>query len=336
MPETLSIVIVNYKTPGLLSDCLATVYSDTGSDNFEVIVVDNHSGDDSRTILLSAFPKLTWIQMDYNSGFARANNEGMRHASGQAVLLLNSDTLVISNAISDAFRLLIDSNYIGCGVQLLNKDGSSQISGNFFVRGNLNNLLPLPYVGAAIKKTGHLLSVRKPHAGQSDHAQEVDWINGAFLMVKTEIIRNAGMMDEDFFLYAEEAEWCARLRKFGKLVIYGHLQVVHLQGATSNTTFASSGQGYYNLYDKKGLQIMISNFVRLRKQWGSVWFLFQLLIYTLTIPIVFIGSIIQYVFRWNKLREALILARGFTSNVITIWKYVTTILDNKPHFYKFL
>jgi len=336
MPETLSIVIVNYKTPGLLSDCLTTIYNDVGSDNFEVFVVDNHSGDDSRTILLSAFPRLNWIQMDYNSGFARANNAGMRVASGQAVLLLNSDTLVISNAISDAFRLLMDSKYIGCGVQLLNKDGSSQISGNFFVRGNLNNLLPLPYVGAVIRNTGHLFSVRKPHASHSDQAQEVDWINGAFLMVKTESIRNAGMMDEDFFLYAEEAEWCARLRKFGKLAIYGHLQVVHLQGATANTSFVSSGQGYYNLYDKKGRQIMVSNFVRLRKQWGGGWFLFQLLIYTLTIPIVFIGSLVQYVFRWNKLREALILAGGFTSNVITIWKYVATILANKPHFYKFL
>ena len=336
MPETLSIVIVNYKTPGLLSDCLTTVYNDPGSDNFEVIVVDNHSEDDSRKILLPAFPRLIWIQMDYNSGFARANNEGIRLAHGEAVLLLNSDTLVISNAISEAFRLLMNSNYIGCGVHLLNKDGSSQISGNFFVRGNLNNLLPLPYVGAALKYTGHLFSVKKPHAGHSDQAQEVDWVNGAFLMVKTETIRKAGMMDEDFFLYAEEAEWCARLRKFGKLVVYGHLQVVHLQGATSNTTFASSGQGYYNLYDKKGLQIMVSNFVRLRKQWGSGWFLFQLLIYTLTIPIVFIGSIFQYAFRWNKLREALILARGFTSNVITIWKYVATILDNEPHFYRFL
>ncbi len=336
MPETLSIVIVNYKTPGLLSDCLSTVYSDAGSDNFEVIVVDNHSQDDSSTILLSSFPKLIWIQMNYNSGFARANNAGMRIASGQAVLLLNSDTLVISNAISDAFRLLMNSNYIGCGVQLLNRDGSSQISGNFFVRGNLNNLLPLPYIGMAVRNTGRLFRVKKPHAGESDQPQEVDWINGAFLMAKTEIIRNAGMMDEDFFLYAEEAEWCARLRKFGKLVIYGHSQVIHLQGATSNTTFASSGQGYYNLYDKKGLQIMVSNFVRLRKQWGSGWFLFQLLIYTLTIPIVFIGPIFQYVFRWNNLREALNLARGFASNVMTTWKYAGTILANKPHFYKFL
>jgi GT2 family glycosyltransferase len=155
-------------------------------------------------------------------------------------------------------------------------------------------------------------------------------------MVKTEVIRKAGIMDEDFFLYAEEAEWCARLRKWGRLVIFGHLQVVHLQGATSNTAFASSGQGYYNLYDRKGLQIMMSNFVRVRKQWGSGWFLFQLVIYTLTVPLMFLGSFLQYLLHRHKHSNAVGPARGFARNVLTAWKHAGTIMKNKPHFYKFL
>jgi GT2 family glycosyltransferase len=93
---------------------------------------------------------------------------------------------------------------------------------------------------------------------------------------KNAAIEKAGLMDEDFFLYSEEAEWCSRLCKVGNFVFMVICMLYNLQGETSAQAFNSSDKGYYNLYDRKGLQIMLSNFVRIRKQFGVGWFLFML------------------------------------------------------------
>src|SRR6476661_6533721 len=193
----LSIIIVNYKTPGLLSDCLHSIYRQPGASGFEIIVVDNASGDNSKEIILKQFPSVNWLQLDYNAGFARANNAGIKISTGETVLLLNSDTLVLGNAISDCYSLFSASDYVACGVQLLNSDGSPQISGNFFLPGSLNNLLPLPVLGGLVKGAGQLFRVDKPHVPNATAANEVDWINGAFLMVKKSVLEKSGLMDED-------------------------------------------------------------------------------------------------------------------------------------------
>jgi GT2 family glycosyltransferase len=332
----LSIIIVNYKTPGLLMDCLASIHAFQYEVFPEIIIVDNDSGDNSRELVLAAWPPVKWIQMSYNAGFARANNEGIRQSKGEAVLLLNSDTLIEDNAIEKCFRLFMRSTNVACGVQLLNVDKTPQISGNYFMKGGLNNLLPLPYIGSMVKGLGLLARVKKPNIPDTQVETEVDWINGAFLMVKKEFIELAGLMDEDFFLYSEETEWCSRLRKLGKLCIYGQFKVIHLQGATANTTFGSSGKGYYNLYDKKGLQIMLSNLVRIRKQFGAGWYLFHLLCYTAAIPVFFIFSFLENLFRLRNPFHDYIRAGRFAANVGKLWLYVKVILFNKAYFYKVL
>ena len=330
----LSIIIVNYKTPQLVIDCLATVYSQTSQISFEVIVVDNASGDNSRDLISSTIPNVIWVQMDYNAGFARANNEGIGISIGDVVLLLNSDTLIVDSAIEKCYQSFSESSFVACGVQLINPDNTPQISGNYVMRGGLNNLLPLPYVGNFIKWLGTSAGVKKPNVPDSDAIIEVDWINGAFLMVKRLAIQKAGLMDADFFLYAEEAEWCSRLKKAGGLCIFGQFKVIHLQGASANETFQSSGSGYYNLYDRKGMQIMLSNFVRIRKQFGVGWFLFHLLAYTFTIPIFFIFQLLVNVFRLiNPLHKMKDVA-GFTRNVFKLWSYLPAIVANKKTFYK--
>ena len=324
----LSVIIVNYKTPELLANCLKSIFEQSSDISFEVIVVDNASGDHSEDLITELFPSVKWIQLDYNAGFARANNAGIRTSSADTVVLLNSDTIILGNALNECYKVFTASNYIACGVQLLNRDHTPQISGNYFMVGGLNNLLPLPYLGPLIKKVGDIFKVKKPHVPDANEPVEVDWINGAFLMVKRNAIEKAGLMDEDFFLYAEEAEWCYRLRKVGKLVIYGQFKVIHLQGETSNAAFTSRSQGYSNLYDKKGLQIMLSNFVRIRKQYGAIWFLIHLLMYTLNIPLVFIMAL----FRSNQFNNAGKYAR----NIVILWGYSIKILLNRPFFYKVL
>jgi hypothetical protein len=202
------------------------------------------------------------------------------------------------------------------------------------MKGGLNYLLPLPFLGNLLKSFANVFGVKKPNVPDASAIVEVDWINGAFLMVKKPAIQKAGLMDEDFFLYAEEAEWCSRLKKVGKLCIYGDINVIHLQGETSNETFGSSGKGYMNLFDRKGLQIMLSNLVRIRKEFGVGWFAFILSVYTFEIPIFFIGVLISKIFFLNK--YSFTAAKNYTSNVFKIINLSPTIINSRPHFYKVL
>jgi GT2 family glycosyltransferase len=162
----------------------------------------------------------------------------------------------------------------------------------------------------------------------------VDWINGAFLMVKRKAIEKAGLLDEDFFLYAEEAEWCSRLRKEGKLCIYGDIKVIHLQGETSGEVFESSDKGYKNLFDKKGLQIMLSNLLRIRKEFGISWFLLILFFYLLEIPVFYLGILFSKVFGKNSYSFS--DAENYSKNIFQIINFSPKIISGKPFFYKVL
>ena len=313
-------------------DCLKEMHKDPVAGEFEIIVVDNFSQDDSRALVTAAFPRVIWVQMDYNAGFSRANNAGFRRASGDTMLLLNTDTLPGGATIAECYRRLIHSEYVACGVQLLNGDGAPQISGNFVLKGGLNYLLPLPYGGAIIRRLGEWARVGKPHVPGKGGIVEVDWINGAFLMVKKKAIDVAGMMDEDFFLYAEESEWCGRLRKVGRICLYGDLEVVHLQGVTAGELFGSETKGYVNLFDRKGLQVMLSNFVRIRKQFGVRWFLVQMIFYMADIPVFFLGLLLSGLagrrrYSWTQFRQ-------YCVNILIILSKSPTIIRNKPYFYK--
>lgn len=332
----LSIIIINYKSAGLLADCLRTVYQQTVNASFEVIVVDNLSNDDSEQQLTTAFPNIRWIQMDYNAGFARANNAGINASTGNAVLLLNPDTLITDGAIEKCYHALQSSSYVAAGVQLLNPDGTPQISGNYAMKGGLNYLLPLPYIGKFLKGLGTASKVSLPNLPNASDTVEVDWINGAFLMAKRSAMEKAGLLDEDFFLYAEEAEWCSRLKKQGKLCIFGQYKVIHLQGETANQAFNSQGRGYYNLYDKKGLQIMVSNFVRIRKEFGVGWFLFDLAIYFAEIFIFPLALLMDNIIHGGKAAYRWQQVGQYVKNVLKLVWLSPRILANRPYFYKVL
>ena len=332
----LSIIIINYKSAALLLNCLKTIYAETEKISFEVLVVDNYSEDQGKDEVQSVFPQVKWLQMSYNAGFARANNEGIRRAAGELILLLNPDTLIENHAIEACCGKFSESEYVACGVQLINPDRTLQISGNYFTTGGLNYLLPLPYLGKLIKWLGKIFGAKIPHVAGSNLLTEVDWINGAFLMVKKTAIQVAGLLDEDFFLYAEEAEWCARLARAGKLCIFGSITVVHLQGETVSGLFGLSGKGYSNLYNRQGLQVMLSNMVRIRKQFGVFWFLVQMLFFTLDIPIFLAGLIISIALP-EKFKAYNFQQFGqFSRHVFYVWRQSLTIIRNRPHFYKVL
>ena len=330
----LSIIIVNYFSIELIHACIASVYRQTSDFPFEIIVVDNSSDVKGKSDVLITYPDVQWIDMGYNSGFSRANNAGMKLAKGDTFLLLNPDTLVLDNSIELCYHKLNQSHFAAAGVQLLDEVKAPQISGSFFVKGGLNHLLPIPYWGSFLRWLGYRTGSKVPGVQQAKKVEEVDWISGAFLMVKRAAVEKAGLMDEDFFLYSEEVEWCSRLKKAGPLCLFGDLRIVHLEGATINKSQQVQERGYYNLYDKKGLQLMVSNHLRVRKQYGSGWFLFLLLNYTWGVFVFWIASFFHQLLtfknpfaQWGRVAQ-------FGSNVMHLWGLAPTIIRNKPHFYK--
>ena len=147
----LSVIIVNFHSGKLILDCLQSMFEYNDANQLEVIVIDNSSSIPDRHLIRESYPKVNWIDMGYNAGFARANNKGMQFAKGDAFLLLNPDTLSLDNSISRCFPRLMESNYLAAGVQLLDVHQEPQISGSYFVKGGLNHLLPIPYWGDVIR-----------------------------------------------------------------------------------------------------------------------------------------------------------------------------------------
>jgi len=331
-----SIIIVNYKTPQLVIDCIDTIVGAASAAQTEIIVVDNDSADNSMQLVLDKHPFVRWLDMGYNSGFARANNAGIRISRGDIILLLNSDTLNENDAILRCFTRFEKDRFIACGVQLLNADRTPQISGNYVLKGGLNYLMALPYIGRLLRKIALTYGVKKTNIPNTHTTVEVDWINGAFLMVKKSAIVQAGYLDEDFFLYSEEAEWCSRLKKIGKLCIYGDLNILHLEGGTSNDAYNSKSKGYQNLSDKKGYQILLSNFVRFRKEFGVFWYLFHLTANLITIPIYFLIIFLKLLTLRADAKNEWNAWKGYSANVLKSLKFFFPIITNRPCFYKVL
>jgi GT2 family glycosyltransferase len=332
----LSIIIINYKSAELVLNCVESIYLQTHQYYFEIIIIDNNSQDDCRKKLLEKYPAIQWLQLDYNAGFARANNAGITISKGEYILLLNADTIILDNAIDKSITLLKQHNEaVGCGVQLLNKDGTTQISGAHIVKGGLNTLLPLPYFGRLIRYLGYRFKSTIPSVQNINDIIEVDWIVGAYVLVKKEVLTKAGLLDNDFFMYAEEIEWCGRLGKQGKLYLFGEPKVIHIGGGTSSDYYSTTeNENSKNLWNKKGRQIIVSNMLRVRKQFGILWYLVIMGSYVFEIPVFFICLLIDKLFRWNKAKYSWKNFADYTKNIFVLSRYFFRMLINKPYFYK--
>lgn len=331
----LSIIIINYKSANHVLACIQSIYNETEKYSFEIIVVDNNSEDDSEIKINKAFPDVRWMQSGYNAGFARANNIGMRVANGEYILVLNADTIVLENALDktiDLFKSRIDA--VACGAQLLNPDGTHQISGAYIKKGGLNVLLPLPYLGRFIRYMGYKLKSKIPSVKSVVAVQEVDWIVGAFIMVKKEVLQKSGLFDEDFFMYSEEIEWCSRLRKQGKLYLFEAPKVIHIGGGTSGDYYNTDNDNSRNLWSKKATQIIISMLLRIRKQFGIFYYLLVCFFFIIEIPVFVLGLFIENIFKGKNAKYKWENVSGYIRNISFIIKYFFRILINKPFFYK--
>jgi GT2 family glycosyltransferase len=332
----LSIILVNYKSPQLVLGCVQSIYEQTKAISFEILIVDNASADNSKEIITTAYPQVKWIQLDYNAGFARGNNAAIKVAAGELILLLNTDTIVVEKALEKAVTLFKqEKNIAACGVQLLNTDGSNQISGAHFVKGGFNLLLPLPYLGKFIRYWGYKLKTRVPSITSIEDKVAVDWIVGAFILTSKSIIEKAGMLDEDFFMYAEEIEWCSRLQKQGEMYLFAEPKVIHIGGGTSgdfyDTTESENGK---NMWNRKGRQVLVSLVLRIRKQYGLLWYFIMLALLTIEIIIFPLGLLIENILTLGKAKYQWLSVKNYFVNVLHVYKYLPKMIGNKPYFYK--
>lgn len=332
----ISIIIINYKSAGLILDCIESIYQHTVKNSFEIILVDNNSQDDCEALVMAKYPTTRWLQTGYNAGFGRANNAGFKIATGELILLLNADTIILDGAI-DKCAVLLKQHHeaIGCGVQLLNPDGSNQISGAFNIKGGLNSLLPLPYTGSIVRSLGYISKSTVPSVKQFRDATEIGWVVGAFIMIKKDVLKKAGCFDPDFFMFAEEIEWCSRLTKYGKLILFSEPKVIHLLGGTSNNYYSTDeNENGKNVWNKKGRQIIISNMLRIRKQFGAHWLVVNVFMYVANVPVFFICLVTDKLIHLGKARFSWSNFGGYVQNILTLLYYFPKMVLNKPYFYK--
>ncbi len=224
----LSIIILNYKTRGLLKQCLRGLLANPVPLTTEVIVVDNHSNDGTGEMMRQEFPQSTFIQSPVNGGFAAGMNLGIQRASGRYLLLLNPDIAVLGNPIGRMFRYLEEHLNVGmCGPKLLNPDGTVQTSCRAFptpatILYRRSPLGKLPFARAKLRA---FLMLDWDHASN----RPVDWLLGACMMVRREAVQRVGLLDERYFLYFEDVDWCRRFWDAGYAVVYlgATAEIVH-------------------------------------------------------------------------------------------------------------
>jgi N-acetylglucosaminyl-diphospho-decaprenol L-rhamnosyltransferase len=251
----LSIIIVSYNTRELLRGCLDSVFAGLGSGlEYEVIVVDNASADGSAGMLRDDFPRVRLLSNSKNRGFAASNNQAIRESSGRYVILLNPDTVVRQGALESMTRVLEERSGTGVvGPKLLFPDGSLQHSAFTFPTLAMVFLDFFPLQDRLLNGPVNG-RYRRGLYGRGEPFP-IDHPLGAALMVRREVIDEVGLLDERFFMYCEEIDWCMRIKKAGwQIVCCPRAEVVHFVGQSTkqfrDDMYVELHRSRYQLYQK--------------------------------------------------------------------------------------
>ncbi len=229
-----TVVIVSWNTRDILRDCLASVYAQTRNVSIEVVVIDNASADGSAQMVRGEFPRVRLIQNTDNRGFADANNQGMRVAMGRYVLLLNSDTIVLDGAIDRTIAFADQRPQAGVvGCRVLNRDRTLQPT-CFMYPSVLNMLLFATCLNKLFSRS-RFFGREQMTWWKRDDEREVQVVTGCFMLARRAAIDQVGLMDESFFMYGEETDWCFRFAQAGwKVLFTPQAEIIHLGGASSS------------------------------------------------------------------------------------------------------
>lgn len=228
----LSVVIVSWNIRELLGACLQSIDNGRGALNIEVIVVDGGSSDGSPEMLTEEFPWVRLIARSDNVGFPKGNNIGLAEARGRLLLLLNPDTEIEGEALSTMAHYLNTHRKVGIiGAKLLNPDGSIQSSRRRFptlAMGFFESTWLQPIAPSSLMDRYYAADL------PDDIVSEVDWLVGACLMTRREVLEDIGPLDEAYFMYSEELDWCRRAKEKGWQVVYlPDARIVHHVGKSS-------------------------------------------------------------------------------------------------------
>jgi GT2 family glycosyltransferase len=233
-----SVIVVNYNTFDLTSACIRSVIQKTQGIDLEIILVDNASTDRDPDFFYDEFPAIKLIKNGENLGFAKANNIGIEQAAGKYILLLNSDTECINNAVAEAMRLMEQNPAVGVlSGQLQYPDGRVQaVAGRFpSIARELFDLFRLSKLLTPKGRSRHYLGT------EADYSRplECDWVWGTFFMFRREDLGvfPDGKLHEDFFMYQEDMQWCYFFRKrLKKRIVYSTApKVLHHMGASGDS-----------------------------------------------------------------------------------------------------
>jgi GT2 family glycosyltransferase len=243
----LSVILVNYNVKSYLSQALESIEKALDKIPSEIIVVDNASTDGSVPMLRKRFPSVRLIVNETNAGFAAANNQAIQIAKGRVLCLINPDTLVREDTFQSALEFLENHPEAGMvGGKVLNSDGTLQLA--------CRRSYPTPWV--AFTKVSGLSAVfpKSRFFGRynltfldPDQEAEVEAISGSFMIVRKSVVDQAGLFDEQFFMYGEDLDWCYRIHKAGwKIVYLPQTQIVHYKGRSTREASFDSLKLFYS------------------------------------------------------------------------------------------
>ncbi|MFJ8457695.1 glycosyltransferase family 2 protein [Lysinibacillus xylanilyticus] len=230
----LSVVIVNYNTKKLTIDCIQSVLKSKSNFQYDIFVVDNASSDGSVEQIKSKFPHVHVISNKENVGFSKANNQAIKACSSRYVLLLNSDTIVNENTLDEMICYMDEETNVGAvGCEVNLPDGTLDKACH---RGFPTPEASLYYMIGLAKKFPNSSKYNSYHKSYMNmhEVHDIDCLVGAFMMVRREAFEQVGLLDEEFFMYGEDIDWCYRIKEAGWRIVYNPtVSIVHYKGASS-------------------------------------------------------------------------------------------------------
>ena len=226
----LSIVVVSYNTLEMTRECLSSIFDQSANkQKIEVIVIDNASSDGSVEMIERLFKQVKLIKNRQNLGFAAANNLGFNFASADYVLLLNSDTVVLGDVLEQSVKYLQSNPEVGAmGCRILNTDKSMQASCSGYP-----TLWRLLAMTIGLDRLFCQFDQYRLRCWQRDSERDVEVISGCYLLVRREIINKVGYLDENFFFFGEETDWCLRMRMAGWKLRFAPVgEIIHHGGGS--------------------------------------------------------------------------------------------------------
>jgi GT2 family glycosyltransferase len=246
----LSVIIVNYKAREFLKDCFDSIYNSIADLRVEIWLVDNSSKDSSLSWTRESYPEIRLIGNDWNLGFSRASNQGIKNSKGRYLLLLNPDTKIVKGKLEDVLKFMDENPEVGiCGSKMVNDKGELLYSCRSFPdyftsisssQSLLNRLLPRnPLSKKYLQKDLDRIRIA-----------EVDWVSGSCLFARRKMLEQIGLLDESFFMFCEDVDLCLRAEKSGwKVFYFPFLTVTHkIGGSTSRNPLRAKLEHHRSMY----------------------------------------------------------------------------------------